>query len=62
MKTLIDGTMVPDHIYYYLLAWNEKDSWKFTIRNFGGRSIRLLNRNEFRQLFDNAIHEDLKAL
>jgi hypothetical protein len=58
MKQLIDGKLVPAGVYYYLLDWNERDSWHTIQRLFKVISLRQLTCLQFLDLFQYAVKQD----
>jgi hypothetical protein len=62
MKTLIDGTEVSDHIYYYLLAFNDRTDWEFIRKKFGKTRLHDLTLYEYTELFNHAFKIDIKKL
>lgn len=62
MKTLRDGTQVTSRSFYFLLDWNEKDSWK-TLRNIINRNtLHDCNIEEYTTLFAVATDAELKDM
>ena len=47
MKTLADGKEVSSRSYYFLLDWNEADSWHFISERFGKNALKDLNLIEY---------------
>jgi hypothetical protein len=62
MKILADKTEVPARIYYYLLDWNEKNSWEFMTKKIGKEKLCQLNKKEFKELFREATTCDYNML
>jgi hypothetical protein len=62
MKTLADGTEVSARTFYYLLDWNDRDSWKFIQENFGKRRLMDLTIDEYIKLWIEATKYDLENL
>ena len=61
MKRIADG-LVPDRMYYYLLDFNDTDYKNTIIRLFDKNSLSLLTKEEFKQLFNIAITQDLNLI
>ena len=61
MKQLTDGTQIPARIWYYILDWNDHDSFK-TLQSFGTSRMCELSRVQFHQLFRIAFKYDLESL
>lgn len=63
MKSLLDDTLVPSRVYYYLLDFNERTNKKFILEvapdNIHGR-LCLLEKDEFWTLFKIATEFELK--
>ena len=51
MKTLNNDTVVTSSSYYFLLDWNERDSWRFLNNKFGKQSLFSLTLDEYRILW-----------
>lgn len=62
MKELIDGHYVMGRIYYFLLDWNESDSWETMIKISGQKQLQKLTIEQFTLLFEMATHDDLETL
>jgi len=61
MKTMADGKQITTRIYYYLLDWNDFDSWRFMAKTFNKTKLHELTYNEAMELFKHATQEDLKV-
>ena len=59
MKTLIDGFEVSARSYYYLLDWNEVNEWKYMADNFNKATLKELTLEEYKQLFEYAVNNEL---
>ena len=62
MKTLADGTTVISRTFYYLLDWNDRDSWEFIYKNFGKKRLLDLTLEEYKILWKYATEHDTKHL
>jgi len=62
MKMLSDGTAVIDRTFYYLLDWNERNSWEFIKKNFGKMRLMDLTIEEYIILWKEATEKDTKYL
>lgn len=58
MKKLDDGTEVVDRMYYYLLDWNDGNSFVYINDKFSKNALHRLTKREFMDLFDYAISYD----
>lgn len=58
---LIDGKMVPNRCWYYLLDFNERDNWETIIENFSKDRLRDLNHEEFWKFFKMATEKEIKT-
>ena len=59
---LSDGTAVIDRTFYYLLDWNERNSWEFIKKNFGKMRLMDLTIEEYIILWKEATEKDTKYL
>ena len=57
MKTLDDGTTIPSRVWYYILDFNDHDSFK-TLKSFGIMRLSALNKAQFLSLFETAYEYD----
>ena len=62
MKELADGTQVSSRTYYYLLDFNDRDSWKTIMDNFNTGKLHDLNISQYIKLFEIATQADLQDL
>ena len=62
MKELKDGTQVSARSYYYLLDFNDRDSWKTLVGEFGVNKLHDLNIEQYIKLFELATEAELKTL
>jgi hypothetical protein len=62
MKELSDGTQVTARSYYFLLDFNDRDSWKTLVDNFNVRKLHDLNKEQYIKLFEMAVEAELKLL
>jgi len=62
MKELSDGTQVSSRSYYYLLDFNDRDSWKTLMEEFGVRRLHDLNIEQYIRLFEIASEKELETL
>lgn len=58
MKALSDNKEVEDRGYYYLLDWNERNSWQYIFATFNKHRLCDLNIKEYYQLFAYATQID----
>lgn len=62
MKQLDDGTIVPSRVWYYLLDFNEQDSWRLMHEVSGGnRRLGSLTKDKFWELFNLATQTDIQV-
>lgn len=62
MRTLSDGTQVPERTYYYLLDWNDEDGKKFMTQEFGKQRLCDLDRVQYKRLLNKATISDINSL
>jgi len=62
MKELKDGTQVSARSYYYLLDFNDRDSWRTLVDEFGVTKLHDLNLEQYIRLFEIATEKELKTL
>lgn len=62
MKELSDGTQVSSRTYYYLLDFNDRDSWKVIMDKFNTGKLHALNIAQYIELFEIATQKDLQDL
>ena len=60
-KQLIDGTEVPDSLYYYILDYHDRCKQNNKLRWFV-TPIHQLNKDGFKQFVSVAIEDDLKNI
>jgi DNA phosphorothioation-dependent restriction protein DptG len=60
MKSLENGYQVTSRSYYYLLDWNEANSWRYMADNFGKEELKELTKEEYIQLFKHAVSLETK--
>jgi len=59
MKQLSDGSKVPSRMYYYVLDWNDSNSFKYLMNIIGKNKLHECNKKEFKKLFEIATKSDL---
>jgi len=62
MKELSDGTQVTSRSYYFLLDFNDRDSWKTLVNGFGVTRLHDLNKEQYIKLFEMAVEAEIKLL
>ena len=62
MKTLVDGTEVSARSYYFLLDFNDADSWKTLIEFTKKNRLCDLNITEYTLLFKEATRREITNL
>ena len=62
MKELKNGERVTSRSYYFLLDFNDRDSWKTLNDNFGVMKLHDLNKEQYIRLFEMAVEAELKLL
>lgn len=62
MKTLADGNEVTARSYYFLLDWNERNSWIFIAESFGKERLCNLTLPEYKKLWMAATTNELKSM
>jgi len=62
MKVLADGKEVTSRSYYYLLDFNDRDSWKTLTQEFGLNKLHELNITQYIRLFEIATEKELNNL
>lgn len=62
MKELSDGTQVTARSYYFLLDFNDRDSWKTLVDNFNVRRLHDLTKEQYIRLFEIACEKELEIL
>lgn len=62
-KQSIDGYIIADRVWYYLLHFNDDDNWKTIERMFGGDvGLHKRTKQQIQELFDIATKQDLHDL
>jgi hypothetical protein len=62
MKELKNGEQVTSRSYYFLLDFNDRDSWKTLVNGFGVTKLHELNKEQYIKLFEMAVEAELKLL
>ena len=62
MKQLIDGQNVTSRSYYYLLDFNDRDSWKLIMSMFNKHRLDELVKDEYLALFKAATQTEIDKL
>jgi hypothetical protein len=62
MKELSDGTQVTSRSYYFLLDFNDRDSWKTIMKEFNVQRLYDLNKSQYIKLFEIATKAELQIL
>ena len=62
MKELSNGTQVSSRSYYFLLDFNDRDSWKTIGEEFNTYKLHELNKEQYIRLFEIAVEKELKLL
>jgi hypothetical protein len=62
MKTLADGTQVTSRSYYFLLDFNDRDSWETMHGLWGIMKLNELNKQQYIYLFKKAVEKEIKKL
>jgi hypothetical protein len=62
MKELSDGTQVSSRSYYFLLDFNDRDSWKTLVENFNVTRLHDLTKEQYIRLFEIACEKELETL
>lgn len=62
MKYSKDKKLIHDHVYYYLLAWNEANGWQAIQEMFNCKKLADLSKEQITLLFELAANSDLLIL
>lgn len=62
MKILADGTQVSSRSYYFLLDFNDRNSWEVISSLWGVMKLHELTKKQYIYLFEHAIAAELKSL
>lgn len=62
MKELKNGEQVTSRSYYFLLDFNDRDSWKTLYDNFNVKRLNDLTKEQYIKLFEMAVEKELELL
>jgi hypothetical protein len=62
MKELSDGTQVTSRSYYFLLDFNDRDSWNTIVGEFGINRLHDLSKEQYIRLFEIAVEREIETL
>lgn len=61
-KKTLDDKEVPDRVWYYLLDWNERDSWETIWSRFGLKRLCDCTKEQVMSLFCTASQNDITKM
>lgn len=62
MKELADGTQVTSRSFYFLLDWNDRNSWQVMHGLYGQIKLSKLSKHQYVYLFEKAMASELQVL